>query len=76
MSPQQPSPVSSEEALRLSHGDSNDMSPEAIDLRMEKLAQLYRFWQATRESRIAAGAPGPYDLPPANIKPIVIGRPS
>lgn len=68
-----PAPVSPEEALRLSHGDSNDMSPEGIDRRMEKFAQLYRFWKVTRESRLAAGAPGPYDLPPKDIRPIKLG---
>jgi hypothetical protein len=70
VSPQKPAPISSEEALRLSRGNSTDMSPEAIDRRMNKVAQLYRFWKATRAARIAAGNPGPYDLPPKNIRPI------
>lgn len=64
------SPISSEEAIRLSRGISTNMSSEAIDQRMNKVAQLFRFWKATRAARIAAGKPGPYDLPPKNIRPI------
>ena len=62
------SPVSPEEAMRLSHGDSSDMSPAAIENRMRKFAQLYRLWKVTRDARIAAGKPGPFDLPPPGFR--------
>lgn len=73
MSPLKPSPVSAAEAERLSHGDSSDMSPEAIANRMRKFSQLYRLWKVTRDARLAAGKPGPYDLPPKDIRPIQLG---
>lgn len=68
MSQLKPSPVSHEEALRLSHGDSSDMSPQEIEKRFKKFGQLYRLWKATRNARIAAGTPGPLDLPPSGLR--------
>ena len=38
--------TTTDEAKRASRGWSNDMSPEAVAGRLQKLAQLYRAWNS------------------------------
>ncbi len=58
------------EKLRLEQG--NLIANESISLahRLDQLDQMFELWEMFRKSRIAAGTPGPYDLPPKNMRPI------
>jgi hypothetical protein len=42
------------EAKRASRGWSNDMSPEAVAGRLQKLAQLYRAWKQLNPNACSA----------------------
>jgi hypothetical protein len=58
------------EEIRLNHGNVSGSAYISIAGRLHQLDQMFQLWEMFRDSRIAAGKPGPYDLPPKDIRPI------